>query len=125
MSGSESELEQTLETLVRADLDRRADAVRSATGDVTCAPKQSPLRYAPINSLVMFYLPWPKSAPTAPELLTRRPDAWDTEVARYRAAVDSLISHPKDGPWAVHAAFVALSHLVPVIAGELELRPIG
>src|SRR3954454_8055162 len=27
MSGSESEFEQTLETLVRADLDRRADAV--------------------------------------------------------------------------------------------------
>jgi hypothetical protein len=85
------------------------DAVRSATGDVTCAPKQSPLRYAPINSLVMFYLPWPKSAPTAPELLTRRPDAWDTEVARYRAAVESLIAHPKDGLWAVHAAFGKLS----------------
>jgi hypothetical protein len=85
------------------------DAVRTAIGEVTCVPKQSPLRHAPINSLVMFYLPWPKSAPTAPELLARKPDTWEKEVARFRAAVDTLTKRPKDGAWPVHAAFGRLS----------------
>jgi len=85
------------------------DAVRWAIGEVTCAPKLSPLRHAPINSLVMFYLPWPKSAPTAPELLTRKPEAWETEVARFRAAVDALTKRPRDGPWPTHVAFGRLS----------------
>jgi len=85
------------------------DAVRSATGGVACTPKASPLRYPIIKSLVMFYLPWPKGVPTAPELLTRKPEAWDTEVARFRAAVAALAARPKDGPWPVHAAFGQLS----------------
>ncbi len=85
------------------------DALRSATGDVTCTPTASPLRYPIINSLVMFYLPWPKSAPTAPELLARKPEAWDKEVARFRAAMDALAKRPKDGAWPAHAAFGKLT----------------
>jgi hypothetical protein len=85
------------------------DAVRAAIGEVPCAPKPSPLRYPVINALVMFYLPWPKSAPTAPELLTRTPDGWEVEVARFRAAVDGLAKRPKDGTWPVHPAFGRLS----------------
>ena len=37
------------------------------------------------------------------------PDAWETEVARFRAAVDVLATRPKDGAWPVHAAFGRLS----------------
>jgi hypothetical protein len=85
------------------------DAVGMATGDVKCAPKASPLRYPFVNSLVMFYLPWPKGVPTAPELLTRQPEAWDTEVARFRAAVAALIKRPRNGPWPVHVVFGKIS----------------
>jgi hypothetical protein len=85
------------------------DAVRSATGDVACAPKPGPLRYPIVKSLVMFYLPWPKGVPTAPELLIRKPEAWDADVARFRAAVGALTSRAQDGPWPVHAAFGKLS----------------
>jgi hypothetical protein len=85
------------------------DAVRSATGDVACTPKPSPLSYPVINSLVMFYLPWPKSAPTAPELISRHPEIWDVEVARFRSALNDLTKRPRNGPWPVHAAFGKLS----------------
>ena len=85
------------------------DALRSATGDVACTPKASPLRYPVIKSLVMFYMPWPKGVPTAPELLAREPEAWDREVARFRTALDALAKRPKDGAWPVHAAFGKLS----------------
>jgi hypothetical protein len=85
------------------------DTVRFATGDLACALKPSPFRYPPINTLVMFYLPWPKGVPTAPELIARTPEAWDTEVARFRAAVDALTKRPKDGAWPVHVVFGRLS----------------
>jgi hypothetical protein len=85
------------------------DAVLSATGDIACTPKRSPLRFPVINSLVMFYLPWPKSAPTAPELLSRAPQAWEEEVARFSAALDALSKRPKAGTWPVHVAFGRLS----------------
>jgi hypothetical protein len=85
------------------------DALRSATGEVACTPKPSPLRFPVINTLVMFYLPWPKSVPTAPELLARKPESWDTEVARCRAAMNALATRPQTGQWAVHAAFGRLS----------------
>ena len=85
------------------------DAVRWATGNVICKPKASLLRYPPLNSLVMFYLPWPKSAPTAPELIAREPETWDIEVARFRSAVDELTGRPRNGAWPVHVAFGKLS----------------
>jgi hypothetical protein len=85
------------------------DAIRSATGELACSPKPSPLRYPGINSLVMFYLPWPKSAPTAPELISRQPEAWDLEVTRFRSAVNDLTRRPLKGTWPVHVAFGKLS----------------
>jgi len=57
----------------------------------------------------MFYLPWPKSAPTAPELISRQPGNWDVEVARFRSALHDLTKRPRNGPWALHAAFGKLS----------------
>jgi hypothetical protein len=85
------------------------DAVRWATGEVTCVSSSGPLRYPPINWLVMFYLPWPKGAPTAPELLTRAPDTWESEVVRFRAAIAALTTRPMDGAWPEHVAFGRLS----------------
>ncbi len=85
------------------------DAIRAGIGELPCQPKKSPLRFAPINSLVMFYLPWPKGTPTAPELLARAPETWEKEVARFRAAVDALTRRPKAGAWPVHVVFGQLS----------------
>ena len=50
------------------------DACRMATGDLAVAPRKGPLRYWPLRDLVIYYLPWPKGAPTAPELVRRRRD---------------------------------------------------
>ena len=85
------------------------DAVRMGIGELTCAPKASPLRYPGINALVMFYLPWPKSAPTAPELLARKAEGWDAEVARFTDALERFAAKPKDAAWPIHAAFGKLS----------------
>lgn len=81
------------------------DAVRAGLGELNVSPKNSPLKYWPINALTMFYLPWPKGAPTAPELLERTPQEWQTEIDALRAAIDRFAARDINGPWAPHAAF--------------------
>jgi hypothetical protein len=81
------------------------DALRSSYGEVTPTPKASPLKHWPINSFVMFYLPWPRSVPTAPELLHRTPLDWTTELATLKSAMTRFVVREIDGPWAEHVAF--------------------
>ena len=47
------------------------DSLRMALGDLPCKSKNLPLRYKPIRRLIIYYLPMPKGAPTAPELIAR------------------------------------------------------
>lgn len=66
-----------------------ADAFRMALGELPVKPKNMPLlRMYPIKMLVLYVLPFPKSAPTAPEIVSRAPEAFEME----RAAVKSLIA---------------------------------
>src|SRR6185503_8114937 len=85
------------------------DAVRASIGEVALTPKASPLRYWPVNVLVMFYLPWPKSAPTAPELLHRRPAGWADELGTLRATLERFTARDVGEQWAPHAAFGRLT----------------
>jgi hypothetical protein len=85
------------------------DAVRSSLGEVELTPMSGPLAVWPINVLVMFYLPWPKSAPTAPELLQRKPADWAAELDRLRGAVQRFVERDVDGAWTPHAAFGSIS----------------
>ena len=67
------------------------DAMRMATGELPVAPKNLPLRYFPLKQLVVYVLPFPKSAPTAPELLARCTGAqFEQEKAEFRKIVDRL-----------------------------------
>ncbi len=81
------------------------DALRAGLGEVALMPKVSPLSVWPVNTLVMFYLPWPRNAPTAPELLIRKPLEWTTELAALKSAMTRFVAREIDGPWAEHAAF--------------------
>ena len=47
------------------------DSLRMALGDLPVKSKNLPLRYKPIRKLFIYYLPMPKGAPTAPELIAR------------------------------------------------------
>jgi len=47
------------------------DALRMTLGDLPVKSKNLPLRYKPIRHLFIYYLPMPKGAPTAPELIAR------------------------------------------------------
>jgi len=81
------------------------DGVRSALGELDVAPRSGPLAMWPLNNLVMFHLPWPKGAPTAPELLARTPAEWSAELEALRTALDRFGTRSLEGTWPRHAAF--------------------
>jgi hypothetical protein len=83
------------------------DSYRLCTGELKAKPKNLPLRFTPIKQLIIYVLPFPKGAPTAPELVARCQGAVlaDEQQAFARmfdrlAAVkptDSLQDHPAFG----------------------------
>jgi len=85
-----------------------AGALRMATGDLQIAPRSTPLRLFPIKQLVVFVLPFPPGAPTAPALVVK--DEVDFEAER-RTVADLLGAFAKrDLPaWPEHPAFGPLN----------------
>ncbi len=47
------------------------DSYRMALGDLYVKPKNLPIRFTPIKQLIIYVAPFPKGAPTAPELIAR------------------------------------------------------
>ena len=47
------------------------DSYRMCTGELKVKSKNLPLRYTPIKQLIIYVVPFPKGAPTAPELIAR------------------------------------------------------
>lgn len=87
-----------------------ADAVRMATGELPVAPRTTPLGVWPINVLVMFYLPWPKGAPTAPELLRRSSESVAAGVGELKNLLGEASIRGVAASWARHPAFGALTY---------------
>ena len=85
------------------------DALRMAMGDVKTADKKLPIRFTPIKQLIIYGPPFPKSSPTAPELLTRQADDWDGECTTLRQLMDSFAALPPGNKFPLHPAFGTLS----------------
>lgn len=85
------------------------DACKMATGDLAVAPRNGPLRYWPLRDLVIYYLPWPKGAPTAPELIRRSVDDWEHGLHEFDRAADRVVQKATVGPLAEHPAFGRLN----------------
>ena len=87
-----------------------ADSLKMALGDIPVAPKHVPIRYPPLKQLIIYVAPFPKSAPTAPELLARPPATWQADVAELQALVDRFVARGRESSsWPEHPAFGRLS----------------
>jgi hypothetical protein len=87
------------------------DSYRMCLGDLKCKSKNLPLRYTPIKQLVIYVLPFPKGAPTAPELLARCGGAvLDIERAAMAAMFDRLGAVKPGDALQEHPAFGALTY---------------
>lgn len=95
------------------------DALRMVSGELRAAPKNVPIRFPPLKQLIIYWLPFPKGAPTAPELLARRPGEWQGEVQALRRELDGVVKRGRSGPFVPHPAF---GKLTPTAWGALGYK---
>jgi hypothetical protein len=83
---------------------------RMATGELPVRPRRGPLWYPPLRQLAVYVVPWPKSLPTAPELLARGDAAeFERERGRFPAELERFVARPGEGAWPPHAVLGPLS----------------
>lgn len=82
------------------------ESLRMASGELPVKPRRFPMLWL-LRPLVIYVFPFPKSAPTGPELLVRKPDSWDNDLALLRKLIEAqdppnpgtkLADHPAFGP---------------------------
>jgi hypothetical protein len=87
-----------------------SDAIRMASGELRVAPKSIlVLRYPPLKQLVIYWLPFPKGAPTVPELIARQPGAWPAEIADLQHQLERFVGRGPRATAATHPVFGRLS----------------
>lgn len=87
-----------------------SESLKMAIGDLQVAPKRLPLRYPPLKQLVVYVAPFPRNAPTAPELtIAATPRPWADDIATLQRLIDRFTAHPVDAEWQEHPAFGRLS----------------
>lgn len=87
------------------------DACRMATGELQVTPKWLPFRYPPLRQLIVYVLPMPKGAPTAPELVARAGVAeFEAERAAFMVWMDRLGNVTSGSQLVPHPAFGHLTY---------------
>jgi hypothetical protein len=86
-----------------------AESMKMALGDLPVARKNLPIRYPPLKQFIIYLAPFPKGAPTAPELLARAPGEWSADVTELRTLVGRFSARGEDAAWPEHPAFGRLS----------------
>lgn len=96
-------------------------AMDMAKGELKTASRNLPIRFTPLKQLIIYWLPFPKSVPTAPELLTGEPGDWAENVAGLRTRIDEFGARERNAQWPIHPAF---GKLTPKAWGVLVYRHI-
>jgi hypothetical protein len=84
-------------------------AVRMALGEERAAARASFLSNRLLRYLVIYVMPWPKGAPTAPEMLARVPDSWADDIQLLTQLIERAAATGRSGPWHPHPAFGDIS----------------
>jgi uncharacterized protein DUF1569 len=82
----------------RAMLDHLARSAEMAAGERAVASKKLPIRYFPLKQLIIYLVPFPKGAPTAPELLNDSPEPIDKSKATLRRIISAFDPKPGEHP---------------------------
>ena len=89
-------------------IDHLTRAFRMATGELAVKPKRSAMRFRPLAKFIIYYAPWPKGAPTAPELICTDDGDFGPRRAALKKAFDRFMAHPRN-QLAEHPAFGKLN----------------
>lgn len=98
-----------------------ASAMRMAKGELYGKPRHVPIRYAPLKQLLIFWLPFPKGVPTAPELMGNEITDWDSGIADLRSEIEYFATRDRNMEWPEHPAW---GKMTPRAWGVLGYRHI-
>ena len=76
-----------------------------ADGRLPTVDKRLPMRHPPLKQFIIYWMPWPKGVPTAPELIGREGPDWASAHAAVRTLIQSFEKRDPKAPWPVHPAF--------------------
>ena len=62
-----------------------------------------------VRTLIIYCLPWPKSAPTAPEFIHDRDEPFEHNMSAFRLTLEEFVRSGADTPKEPHPAFGQLS----------------
>src|SRR5215212_1600089 len=85
------------------------ESLRMATGELKTKSKRMPIRYFPLKQLIIYVAPFPKGAPTAPELLpsdARGVEQSKSDMTRLMRELGTMSSR---ADWPEHPAFGRLT----------------
>ena len=85
------------------------DALAMYMGDLSAGGAWTPLRYFPVKQAFIYLLPIPRNVPTAPELLSREPGAWEEEQDRFGQTLAAFCAQDSRAEWPTHPLFGRLS----------------
>lgn len=86
------------------------ESMRMALGELPVKPKgPRPFRAFPLKHLLLYVAPFPKGAPTAPELLAGTPGGLEADRARLAELLRRLGTGPTEGIGPAHPLFGPLS----------------
>ena len=80
-----------------------------AVGELAVKRKDGPLRMPVLKQLIIYVLPWPKEAPTAPELIPASEPNLGVAIAALKSGLFRLGAMEPTQPLAEHPAFGKLS----------------
>jgi hypothetical protein len=85
------------------------DALKMTLGELA-VPDRGPvlLRLPPLRHAIIYWLPFPKGAPTSPVLLARAATDWDGELRDLNELLARFAARRPDDAWPEHPAFGAL-----------------
>jgi hypothetical protein len=104
--------------------------IQMMIGELKIAPRRGPFRFPPLRYLIIHTLPWPKGAPTAPELIPPiDPGDFTKNVDSLKAVIDRVGARDPNGHFEEHPAFGKLNakNLGALMARHLDhhLRQFG
>ena len=87
------------------------ESARMALGDLpTVSKSKRAFQTFPLKHLILYVVPFPKGAPTAPELIAAQPQAFEAERARLLELLARLVERGGDGAGPAHPLFGPLSY---------------
>ena len=94
----------------RGMLSHLLDWMRMATGELPIRQRNLVIRHPPLKQFVIYWMPFPKGVPTAPELISRTSSDFAADVATLCSQIEAYGAMATRADLPIHPAFGRMSN---------------